>query len=262
VEFIPTTEEDEVSVNHEERCEALSAELERFASALDGAYMATPVATCPPWNLAELVKHTGEIHRWSARMVAEGMTRRLSFRELDLRFPDEPAQIVHWFRAGGEALLDALRKAGPDQPTWAWGADQHARFWSRRQLHETAVHRADAELALGREPLVDAAVAVDGVDEFLDNLPYATFSPVIKDLKGDGETLHVHCTDADGEWLIRLDPKGFTWEHGHAKGDVAVRGAASDLLLLLYGRRKPEDERFQIFGDGALLDRWLAGSSI
>jgi uncharacterized protein (TIGR03083 family) len=195
-------------------------------------------------------------------MVAEGMTQPLSFRELDVGFPEQPIEIERWFRSGGEALLAALRKADADQPTWTWGADQHARWWSRRQLHETGVHRADAELALGREPMFEASVAVDGVDEFLGNLPYATFSPVTKDLKGDGETVHVHCTDTDGEWLIELNPKGFTWQHGHAKGDVAVRGAASDLLLLLYGRRKPEGERFQIFGDAALLDRWLATSSI
>ena len=158
--------------------------------------------------------------------------------------------------------MTALRAASPDQPTWAWGADQHACFWQRRLLHETVIHRADADLALGREPTIDANVAIDGVDEFLDNLPHATFSRVVKDLKGEGESLHLHCTDVDGEWLIKLNPTGFTWEHGHAKGDVAVRGAASDLLLLLYGRRKPQSEHFQIFGDAALLNRWLACSSI
>ncbi len=249
-------------MNHTECCDALAAELERFATVLDRADLAATVPSCPPWDLAGLVKHVGGIHRWSGRMVAEGMTRRLSHGDLDLRFPDEPSEIVGWFRSGGKALQDALRKADPDQPTWSWGADQHARFWSRRQLHETAVHRADAELALGLEPEFDAVVAVDGVDEFLENLPFATFSPVIKNLKGAGETLHFHCTDADGEWLIQLNPDGFSWEHGHAKGDVAVRATASNMLLLLYGRRKPHHERLQIFGDGALLDRWLASSSI
>jgi hypothetical protein len=57
---------------------------------------------------------------------------------------------------------------------WAWGPDQHARFWSRRMLYETVVHHSDAELALGREPVIDRAVAVAGVDEFLENLPSAS----------------------------------------------------------------------------------------
>jgi uncharacterized protein (TIGR03083 family) len=249
-------------MNHLEHCDALALELERLERALDNADLRTPVTTCPPWNLAELVKHVGTLYRWAGRMVGEGMTKRLSFRDLDLRFPDDHAEIVNWLQSGGGNLLSTLRAADPEQPTWAWGADQHARFWSRRMLYETAIHRADVDLGLGRAPTFDAPVAIDGVDELLDNLPYATFSAVVKDLKGDGETLHVHCTDADGEWLIQLTPKGFDWEHGHAKGDVAVRGPASDLLLLLYGRRKPDGEQFQVFGDEALLSRWLASSSI
>jgi uncharacterized protein (TIGR03083 family) len=249
-------------VNHLEYCDALATEVERFASTVDSADLSAPVTTCPPWDLAGLIKHLGMLYRWAGRMAAEGMTSRLSFRDLDLRFPDDPRAIVGWFRSRGDEVLTDLRAISPDQPTWTWGADQHARFWPRRLLHETLIHGADADLALGREPTIDTRLAVDGADEFLENLPYATFSPVIKDLKGDGETLHFHCTDADGEWLIELHPAGFTWQHGHAKGDVAVRGAASDLMLLLYGRRKPQGESFQVFGDEALLDRWLAHSSI
>ena len=249
-------------MNHLEYCDALASEIERFAITVDDADMGTAVATCPPWDLAGLIKHLGTLYVWAGRMVAEGMTSRLSFRDLDLRFPDDSRDVVGWYRSRGNELLPVLRTASPDQPTWAWGADQHARFWPRRMLHETLIHGADASLALGREPTIDTGLAVDGADEFLENLPHATFSPVVKDLKGDGETLHLHCTDAEGEWLIELHSAGFTWQHGHAKGDVAVRGAASDLMLLLYGRHKPQGERFQIFGDQALLDRWLAHSSI
>jgi hypothetical protein len=31
---------------------------------------------------------------------------------------------------------------------WAWGPDKHARFWSRRMLHETAVHRVTGDPTL------------------------------------------------------------------------------------------------------------------
>src|SRR5688572_25611889 len=115
-------------MNHIECCDALASELESFATVLDRADLAAPVPTCPPWDVAGLVKHLGGIHRWSNRMVSEGMTSRLSFRELDLRFPDEPSEIGVWFREGGRSLLQTLRSADPSQPTWAWGADQHARF--------------------------------------------------------------------------------------------------------------------------------------
>ena len=43
----------------------------------------------------------------------------------------------------------------------------------------------------------------------------------------------------------------------HAKGDVAVRGGASDLLLFLW-HRIPAD-RLEVFGDPALLDRDKSG---
>src|SRR5688500_4008977 len=116
----PRAETKDLSVNHTECCDALAAALERFATVLEGADRGAPVPACPPGDLAGLVKHVGGIHRWSGRMVAEGMTRRLSFRDLDLRFPDEPSEIAAWFMSGGEALLDALRNADADQPTWSW----------------------------------------------------------------------------------------------------------------------------------------------
>jgi hypothetical protein len=40
-------------------------------------------------------------------------------------------------------------------------------------LHETTVHRADAELALGVEPVISPAVAVDGGSGLFANLPTA-----------------------------------------------------------------------------------------
>jgi hypothetical protein len=46
-------------------------------------------------------------------------------------------------------------------------------------------------------------------------------------------SVHLHCTDVAGEWFI--EPEGNV-DRAHAKGDVAVRGTASDLLLALYDR--------------------------
>jgi hypothetical protein len=132
-------------------------------------------------------------------------------------------------------------------------------------LHETTVHRLDAEFALGREPRAGAAVAVDGVDEFLGNLAAAgRFATALGELDDEG-TLHLHATDLPGdgagEWMVTLTPERFTWAHGHGKGDAAVRGTASDLLLLVYGRVPPVDGRYQVFGDQALLGRWLDKTS-
>lgn len=250
-------------MTHTEYCAAASVEIARFSAAIHGADLKKPVAACPPWDVAKLIKHLGTIHRWAGRMVKEVAQERLDFKLLDLDLPASESSYPAWFAAGGEQLLSVLRSFDPNAPMWAWGADHHARFWSRRMAHETGMHRADAELALGRQPSFDAAIAVDGIDEFLENLPCAaSFSPDVKDLRGSGESIHFHCTDTEGEWLIELQPDGFSWQHGHGKGSAAVRGTASDLLLLVYGRRRHADGAFQVFGDSALLDRWFANAHI
>jgi hypothetical protein len=53
----------------------------------------------------------------------------------------------------------------------------------------------------------------------------------------DGRSVHLHATDAAGEWLIRFAPEGLEVTTGHAAGDAAVRGPAGELLLWLWGRR-------------------------
>jgi uncharacterized protein (TIGR03083 family) len=247
---------------HEQYCDALEADITRMADAVRGSDLATRVPTCPDWSLADLAEHTGIIHRWAAEMVRQLSPERLDRERMDVPVP-APEARADWLAAGAEEVVAAFRAADPDAPMWAWGADQHARFWPRRMLHETTVHRADAELALGRDPVIDAAVAVDGIDELLENLPHAArFRPDVRELRGKGESLHFHCADADGEWTIRLEPEGFSFERDHAKGTVAVRGAAADLLLLLYGRREATDDRFDRFGDDALLSRWLEHSAL
>jgi uncharacterized protein (TIGR03083 family) len=158
-----------------------------------------------------------------------------------------------------------LVSANPDDAMWAWGKDQHVRFWSRRLVHETAVHYADAAIALGVEPEIDATIARDGIDEFLENLPCATFAPNLANLKGS-DSIHLHGTDGDGngsaEWMIQLIADGFTFDHSHGKGSVAVRGATKDLSLLMQRRRALADPRFEIFGDRAVMDFWLENSAL
>jgi hypothetical protein len=109
---------------------------------------------------------------------------------------------------------------------------------------ETTVHRVDAEQAAGR-PVgpIDAGLAVDGIDEV-----FTVFVPALGSDRspGDGRTVHLHATDAEGEWLIRFDPGAVVVEYGHAKGDAAVRGPAGELLLWLWGRR-PLDG-LEVFG--------------
>ena len=84
---------------------------------------------------------------------------------------------------------------------------------------------------------IDHALAVDGIDEFFGLIPFWRREST---LHGAGESIHLHCTDGDGEWFVRLAADGVIVTREHAKGDVALRAPASDLLLFLYGRVGPD----------------------
>jgi uncharacterized protein (TIGR03083 family) len=205
--------------------------------------LAVRVPSCPEWDLGDLVRHVGTAHRWAQRVVETG--EPVAPKSVDRQLPDDRARLPDWLEVGAGALFAALAAADPDAPCWTWAGDQHVRFWPRRMAFETAVHHWDGAAAAGAPIDFDPAFAVDGIDEHLANLPYFRDAP-----RGDGETLHLHCTDADGEWLVRLAPDGLAVTREHAKADVALRGPASDLLLVLLGRRPVAT--VEVFGGDAL----------
>jgi predicted lipid carrier protein YhbT len=50
---------------------------------------------------------------------------------------------------------------------------------------------------------------------------------------------------------VRLEPSGIEVERAHAKGDMAVRGTASDLLCWL--SRRGDADRLEVFGSESAL---------
>ena len=129
------------------------------------------------------------------------------------------------------------------------------------------MHLADAQLATGRDVDLAAGLAADGVDEWLGLIAAgpdgATESARARPqpMRGDGHTLHFHATDdgldGAGEWLVRRAPSSITVEPGHAKADVAVRGPAVRLLLVLTRRLPPSDPAIEILADRPLFTDWL-----
>jgi predicted lipid carrier protein YhbT len=69
-------------------------------------------------------------------------------------------------------------------------------------------------------------------------------------------SLHVHCTDVAGEWMVTARGAGVHVERVHAKGDAALRGPAEALLLRLWGRTP--SSTIEVIGDQAGADAWLA----
>ena len=244
--------------DHEWYCAGAETEVALMASAVSGADLSGTVPTCPGWTMGRLVAHIGVVHRWATQIVATRATAPVDRRDLDTGFPDEDSGWAAWLAAGAAPLTAALRSAGPDAPVWTWRPAGRSGWWARRMLHETTVHRADAETALGAVPAVDPAVAADGIDEFLANLPFARRPREHLGSLPAGESLHLHATDSDGEWLIRFPGPdgGIEWSRGHAKASAAVRGPVSVLLLFTYGRVPGSDPRLTVFGEQSLLDAW------
>jgi uncharacterized protein (TIGR03083 family) len=212
--------------------------------------------SCPDWTVQRLVEHTGMVHRWVTEMVRRRATERVRRGELPPP-PEDPAELVPWFEEGAAALVDMLTTTPDDEHAWNWSVSHPHKvgFWKRRMAHETVVHRWDAQCAHSAATPVETALAVDGIAEMMDTvLPRA-----LADNPGRpslGGTLHVHCTDAEGEWLVDIVDGQATVRAEHAKADAAVRGPASDLLLSLYGRvdgAAPVER----FGDEAVFANWL-----
>ena len=236
-------------MNFEQRTEAIRREGHALGSAARAAGVDAPVPSCPKWTVTDLLGHMGRIHRWVTRIVVDqSQDRGDHWSEHE---PPPPGELLDWFAQGVDPLADALRDAGPDAAVWTWTSDRTSGFWARRQAVETAVHRYDAQLAANAPAPVEPDLAVDGIDELFWMVPYWQWADRVR---GNGETLHFHCTDTDGEWLVRVNPDGIVVTLEHAKGDVAARGTASNLLLYLYGRASIDE--LEVFGDASVLTRW------
>ncbi|MEU8926263.1 maleylpyruvate isomerase family mycothiol-dependent enzyme [Kitasatospora sp. NPDC048545] len=241
---------------------AVAAETARFVAAVQQADPSLPVPGCPGWTLADLVRHAGSVQRWFTVLLRQRIQEPPRSRDVDLRLPERPEDYPAWLAESAELAADAFTDL--DAPMWAWGADQHARFWVRRMLFETLVHRVDAELALGLTPVVDPALAADGVAEFLTNLPFAAlFAPGTAELRGADRTIRFGRTDGEGDWLVRLRPDGFGLDPdgADATADATVRATAADLLFLLYGRIDRTADGVEVSGDDELLTHWFAHSA-
>ncbi|MFI1987915.1 maleylpyruvate isomerase family mycothiol-dependent enzyme [Actinoplanes sp. NPDC020271] len=216
----------------EERSETL-----RAAAAI-ASDPAAPVPGCPGWSLRDLVAHLGEVQRFWALVVTEADPSGPPTRERKGSTLPQ-SDLLEWFGESTQLLSAALRAAGPDVPCWAWWSPEVAPLTAgavaRHQVQEAAVHAYDALEALGKAEPVPAAVAVDGVAEFLSTClgslgawPHRPARVQFQAIEGPS-------------WTVDLSPAGATPDPA-ASGEPVTRihATASDLVLLLY-RRIPLD---------------------
>ncbi len=216
-----------------------------------------PVPSCPGWNLGDLAWHLGNVwNRWG-RIVSEGITTLEGVQAIGT--PIRPADdlLLDWVTSAHTSMFSALARTSDDTEVWTWTGSNQPEIWvERRMTQETAVHRWDAANAVGIPYDIPAAVAADGIDEFL---MWFAARRVSEHAAPVGGSVHLHCTDAragTGEWLVtRLDEAGIEFTREHAKGDAAVRGRANDLLLWLWRR---DAGAVEIIGDAAVAERFRA----
>ena len=202
--------------------------------------LAAPVPACPQWKVGDLVTHLGGVYSW-VHLVLEGNGERPSGSRATP--PDDQDRLLAWFLEQRAAVLDGLTTREPDAPAGnCTGLEGtfNVNWWRRRQAMETAIHLVDMQQANGTDRPVAPELAADGVDElltsFLSRVP----------LEGATGTLHLHCTDTEGEWVIDFNGDRAVTRREHAKADAAVRGPASDLFLLVWNRRSLDG--LEVFG--------------
>ena len=211
-----------------------------------------PVPSCPEWDMRQLLAHIEAIHRWVAEILRTKATARVARTEAapDVGFADLAAA----YDAGLAALVAAFDSADPAAPVWNWFADAPApaAFWFRRMAQETSVHRWDAEAAVGTPSAIDAALAVDGVDEYLGFVArYIALHP-IEELEG---ALSLVADDAGASWRLDMAPDRLTADAPQA-AQATVTAAASDLYLWLLHRTPRDPSAVTVAGDPGPVAAW------
>ncbi|MEV7323160.1 maleylpyruvate isomerase family mycothiol-dependent enzyme [Streptomyces sp. NPDC093970] len=240
-----------------EYLQILDREGRSLAEAAATAGLDAEVPTCPEWRVRDLLRHTGTIHRWAADVVADA-------RPGPRPIPDPPAldgtELTSWFREGHRILVDTLAAAPPDVPCWTFHpapVPSPLAFWTRRQAHETTVHRYDAEAARGG-PVSPVATdfAVDGIDELLRGFHARPRSRVRSE---DPQVLQVRAADRNAAWTVRLSAAPPVTELGALPGATAELSGPADELYLALWNRMPVPK---VTGDPELADLWRTTSGI
>jgi uncharacterized protein (TIGR03083 family) len=247
-----------------EHIDALRLHGTALADAAARAGLDAPVPPCEPWLVKDLLRHTGYVHRWAARHITERPASVLdgsSEAEILTGGPADP-ELLAWFRAGHAALVETLSTADPALECATFmAAPSSLAFWARRQAHETAMHRADAESAAGVLPDYPAGFAADGIDELIMGFGRrAKYQPAAG---AAGGRLRVTAADTGHGWSIdahegRLQPRRDNGEDPAEDEDAtcAVTGPASGVYLFLWHRADAARAGVTVRGKTDLLDCW------
>jgi uncharacterized protein (TIGR03083 family) len=232
-----------------------------LADAAERAGLGAPVPTCPDWLVRDLVRHQGDVHRWAAANLVRGSSEPMSDDEAAaclLTWPDGDTALLPWFREGHTNLVNTIDSTPDDAVAFTFLPAPSARaFWARRQAHETAIHRADAESATGEITAYDATLAADGIDEMVGGFAARPGRRFVSD---PARTLLMEATDVGRRWWLTVGPEALTVGDNGSNAECAVAGRASDLYLLVWNRRTADG--LDVSGDTELLGLWRESQRI
>lgn len=236
-------------MDHLESLAHLRSELDRINALLTSPDWSAPVVACPGWDVEELIRHLGNVHRWS-----EGIVRTGELASNGERGPEGTDLLAGWFGEGAAALVSTLESANPEDGAWTLTkAGRSKGFWFRRQAQEALVHRIDLELALDDASPVEPALAADGIGEvwevFLQRMvDRGEATPV-------AEPVTIRTTDTGDAWTLHPD-RSVTAD---ATGTGTIEGSAEALLLLLWKRIQDSDGRIKTSGSQAAISSITGG---
>jgi uncharacterized protein (TIGR03083 family) len=200
------------------------------------------IAACPEWSMTDLLWHIGHVHWFWNTVVSVPLTDERAVHEYpDIERPADD-QLTEFAAEQAKALVSTFRATDPASPAWTWAPNQQdCAFVIRHQVQEAAVHRWDAQHAIGAAEPIDRLAALDAIEEFLTVSVASTTWPA-EGAPPLSVPLVLDATDAGdaGTWIVTDAAPGIlaaaAGVPAGGAGAVTVTGSASDLLLWLYER--------------------------
>ena len=197
-----------------EHIDALRRQGEWLADAAERAGLDAPVPPCAPWQVKDLLRHTGYVHRWAARHITECPDQIIdgpSEEEILSGGADdaEPARLVPrrprrarcrpWPRPIPRSRAP---RSWPRRPRWRSGPGGR-----RTRPPSTGPTRT---VPPARRPTTSADFAADGIDELI--MGFGRRRKYQPDRPTGGTRLRVLATDTGDAWLVealegRLQPR-------------------------------------------------------